>query len=65
MHFLPRTFQLTKGVGPWRERDLWARDIETWDDFEKAAGQEHLFTEVNRILTDGGRTAVDWSLEAP
>ncbi|MBX7100809.1 MAG: uracil-DNA glycosylase [Myxococcaceae bacterium] len=33
--------------------------------FEKAAGQEHLFTEVNRILTDGGRTAVDWSLEAP
>ncbi|MFO0600345.1 MAG: ribonuclease H-like domain-containing protein [Myxococcaceae bacterium] len=39
MHFLPRTFQLTKGVGPWRERDLWARDLETWDDFERAAGQ--------------------------
>jgi uncharacterized protein YprB with RNaseH-like and TPR domain len=37
MEFLPRTFQLTKGVGPWRERDLWARGLSTWDDFERAA----------------------------
>lgn len=37
MRFLERTFQLTKGVGPWRERDLWARELETWADFEKAA----------------------------
>ncbi len=32
-----RTFQLSKGVGPWREKDLWARGIATWDDFEAAA----------------------------
>src|SRR5687767_6898530 len=32
-----RTFQLSKGVGPWREKDLWARGISTWDDFEVAA----------------------------
>ncbi len=32
-----RTFQLSKGVGPWREKDLWARGIMTWDDFEAAA----------------------------
>lgn len=31
------TFQLSKGVGPWREKDLWARGILTWDDFEAAA----------------------------
>lgn len=37
MRFLPRTFQLIKGVGPWRERELWARDLATWDDFERAA----------------------------
>ncbi len=37
MKFLERTFQLSKGVGPWRERDLWAREIATWTDFEKAA----------------------------
>ena len=37
MKFLERTFQLTKGVGPWRERDLWAREVATWADFERAA----------------------------
>ncbi|HZN91625.1 MAG TPA: ribonuclease H-like domain-containing protein [Myxococcales bacterium] len=26
-----RTFQLTPGVGPWREKDLWARGVLTWD----------------------------------
>ncbi len=31
------TFQLSKGVGPWREKDLWARGIFVWDDFEAAA----------------------------
>lgn len=39
MKYLERTFQLTKGVGPWRERDLWARNLETWDSFEAAAKQ--------------------------
>lgn len=38
MQFIERTFQLTKSIGPWRERDLWARDISTWDAFERAAG---------------------------
>lgn len=37
MRFLERTFQLTKGMGPWRERDLWARELATWSDFEQAA----------------------------
>jgi uncharacterized protein YprB with RNaseH-like and TPR domain len=36
---LPRTFQLIKGVGPFRERDLWARAISTWEDFEREAGR--------------------------
>jgi uncharacterized protein YprB with RNaseH-like and TPR domain len=40
MEFLPRTFQLTRGVGPWRERDLWARGLATWADFERAAEVE-------------------------
>lgn len=35
--FLERTFQLSKGVGPYRERDLWARGYETWAQFEAAA----------------------------
>lgn len=39
MKFLERTFQLTKGVGPWRERDLWARELATWADFEAAAAR--------------------------
>lgn len=37
MRFLERTFQLIKGVGPWRERDLWARGLATWPEFEAAA----------------------------
>jgi len=35
--FLERTFQLIKGVGPWREKDLWARSLATWSDFESHA----------------------------
>lgn len=38
MRFLPRTFQLIKGVGPFRERDLWARAISTWEDL---SGRRH------------------------
>jgi uncharacterized protein len=26
-----RTFQLAPGIGPWRERDLWARGFDGWD----------------------------------
>jgi len=31
---LRRTFQLTSGIGPWRERHLWSQGIATWDDLE-------------------------------
>lgn len=34
---LERTFQLHRGIGPWRERDLWARGIANWGDFLDAA----------------------------
>lgn len=27
-----RTFQLSSGIGPWREKDLWARGVSNWDD---------------------------------
>ncbi len=37
--FVERTFQVSKGVGPYRERDLWARGFETWDAFEAEARQ--------------------------
>ncbi|HEY1334078.1 MAG TPA: hypothetical protein VGF31_07470, partial [Myxococcaceae bacterium] len=26
-----RTFQLVPGIGPWREKDLWARGLDGWD----------------------------------
>jgi len=33
---LHRTFQHIPGVGPFREKDLWAQGIRTWDDFPAA-----------------------------
>jgi uncharacterized protein YprB with RNaseH-like and TPR domain len=33
---LRRTFQHIPGVGPFREKDLWAQGIRTWDDFPAA-----------------------------
>ncbi|MGA8890870.1 MAG: ribonuclease H-like domain-containing protein [Anaeromyxobacteraceae bacterium] len=35
---LQRTFQLTQGIGPWRERQLWSQGIATWDDLEARRG---------------------------
>ncbi len=35
---LLRTFQLTSGIGPWRERQLWSQGVATWDDLEAARG---------------------------
>jgi len=35
---LRRTFQLTSGIGPWRERQLWSQGVTTWDDLEAARG---------------------------
>src|SRR5688572_30395328 len=34
---IERTFQLVKGVGPWREKDIWARGFPDWAAFEKAS----------------------------
>ncbi len=36
---LERTFQLHRGIGPWRERDLWARGIDSWGTFLRQAQQ--------------------------
>lgn len=33
---LQRTFQHIPGVGPFREKELWAQGIKTWDDFPAA-----------------------------
>jgi uncharacterized protein YprB with RNaseH-like and TPR domain len=33
---IERTFQQIPGVGPWREKDLWARGIVDWDAFDAA-----------------------------
>ena len=30
-----RTFQLVPGIGPWREKDLWARGLERWEEFRQ------------------------------
>jgi uncharacterized protein len=35
---LERTFQLVKGIGPWREKDIWAQGIPDWEAFERAQG---------------------------
>jgi uncharacterized protein len=35
---LRRTFQLTPGIGPWRERQLWAQGVATWDDLVARGG---------------------------
>lgn len=35
---IERTFQHIPGVGPWGEKDLWARGIFTWADFPAAGG---------------------------
>lgn len=40
MKFAERTFQLIKGVGPQRERELWARGLETWAAYERAVAHE-------------------------
>jgi len=30
-----RTFQLVPGIGPWREKDLWAQGLSDWDDLRQ------------------------------
>jgi uncharacterized protein YprB with RNaseH-like and TPR domain len=42
-----RTFQHVPGVGPWREKDLWARGIAHWEDFPAAGGGVGLSTKLD------------------
>jgi uncharacterized protein YprB with RNaseH-like and TPR domain len=42
-----RTFQLVPGVGPWREKDLWARGIAHWDDFPAEGGKAAISSKVD------------------
>jgi len=67
VEFLSRTFQLAQGIGPWRERDLWARDIATWDDFEAAAAHgvvmaERLDAELMRCIGEARRALAERDL---
>jgi uncharacterized protein len=61
--FLERTFQLSKGVGPYRERELWARGIETWAQFEAAAGKGVVMSArldaETRVKIDQARAALE------
>src|SRR5262249_19312119 len=43
------TFQLIPGVGPWREKDLWARGIGSWDDFPAAGGATAISERVDAL----------------
>ena len=44
-----RTFQLLPSVGPWRERDLWARGIESWDDFPAEGSGVGISKRIDRV----------------
>jgi hypothetical protein len=55
---LERTFQVIPGVGPWREKDLWARGLRTWDDFPTVG------TVLGQKLDDGARKRLAQAREA-
>jgi uncharacterized protein YprB with RNaseH-like and TPR domain len=44
-----RTLQLVPGIGPWREKDLWARGLESWDAV-RTAGTAELGVELHEAL---------------
>ena len=44
-----RTFQLIKGVGPSREKELWARGITSWDEFPEAGGEVGLSPRIDDV----------------
>lgn len=58
-----RTFQHIPGVGPWREKDLWARGILTWDDFPlsqaEGTGISRKADDQARNLISAARNALD------
>ncbi|HUM13203.1 MAG TPA: ribonuclease H-like domain-containing protein [Myxococcaceae bacterium] len=47
-----RTFQLVPGIGPWREKDLWARGFDTWDAVRRG-GEAALGTRLHAELCAG------------
>ncbi len=47
-----RTFQLVAGIGPWREKDLWARGFDTWDAV-RGGGEAALGARLNAELRAG------------
>jgi len=47
---IARSFQLVPGVGPWRERDLWARGLLDWAAFQASPGASGLPDAVARDL---------------
>jgi uncharacterized protein YprB with RNaseH-like and TPR domain len=56
-----RTFQLVPGVGPWRERDLWARGITSWDEFPPAGARpvlSHRLDDFARARIEEARAAL-------
>jgi hypothetical protein len=55
---LQRTFQLIPGVGPWKEKDLWARGIQTWDDFPETG------VVLGQKLDEGARRRLAMAREA-
>ncbi len=56
---IERTFQHIPGVGPWRERDLWARGIVTWDDFPPPG-----VVAMSPVLDEGARQRIADAREA-
>ncbi len=55
-----RTFQLIRGVGPSRERDLWARGIAQWDDFHAELARKNVVLSARQ---DPGAEAALWQAE--
>lgn len=50
---LERTFQLVRGLGPWREKDLWAKGLDGWDAFEDRARHGTVMSKgLDRALLD-------------
>jgi uncharacterized protein len=55
---LRATFQLTPGIGPWRERQLWAAGVRSWDDLP-ADGRGGLSARIDARLLEAVAAARD------
>jgi uncharacterized protein YprB with RNaseH-like and TPR domain len=65
---IDRTFQLVSGIGPWREKDLWARGIRTWSDFpsdsDSAAVSNKVDTAARAAIAQAQQALADRDLAA-